>query len=118
MQIRTPHSMKAFEVERGGKQGPFGKDVVSSPKQKPSGAVAFFEETEYWLDKAFSTPIKVFGRIGRHCLSVALQKRFVDADLDSAAVGALGALAESWAGAADLALGPVASEDVAVPVLE
>ncbi len=59
LQTRTPHSMKAFEVERGGEQGPFGKDVGASPKEGSSGAVTLFEETEDWLDKGFATPIKV-----------------------------------------------------------
>lgn len=104
LQTRTTHSMKAFEVERRGEQGPFRKDVGAAPKQKPSGAVTLFEETEDWLDEGFSTPIKVLSRIGSHYLCVALQKRFVDADPDSAAVDALGALAEGRAGAADVAL--------------
>ena len=118
MQTRTPHSMKAFEVKRRSEQGPFGKDVVVAPKQEPSGAVTFFEETEDRFDKGFATPIMGLSPICGHQGSVALQKRFVDADLDRAALVALGALAECWAGAADLASGFVASEDVAVVVRE
>ena len=49
--------MKAFEVKRRSEQGPFGKDVVVAPKQEPSGAVTFFEETEDRFDKGFATPI-------------------------------------------------------------
>ena len=118
LQTRTPHSMKAFEVKRRSEQGPFGKDVVVAPKQEPSGAVTFFEETEDRFDKGFATPIMGLSPICGHQASVALQKRFVDADLDRAALVALGALAECWAGAADLASGFVASEDVAVVVRE
>ena len=46
LETRTPHSMKAFQVERRGKKRPFRKDVVAAPQQEPSGAVTLFEETE------------------------------------------------------------------------
>lgn len=99
LQTRTPHSMKAFEVERRSEEVPFRKDVVTAPKQEPSRAVTLFEETEDWLAELLATPIKVLSRIGRHYLSVALQQRLVFAHSDSAAVDALGALAEGRAGA-------------------
>ena len=117
-QTRTPHSMKAFEVERRSEEGPFRKDVGVSQKEEPSCAVTLFQETEDGLDKSFAPPIKVLRGIGRRYLSVALQQGLVFAHPDGTAVDALGALAEGRAGAADLALGSVASELVAVLVLE
>ena len=110
--------MKAFEVERRSEEGPFRKDVGVSPKEEPSCAVTLLEETEDWLDKSFAPPIKVLSGIGRHYLSVSLQQGLVLAHPDGTAVDALGALAEGRAGAADLALGSVASEVIAIVVLE
>ena len=66
MRTRTPHSVKAFEVECRSEKVPFRKDVVASPKEESSGAVTLFEEAKDWLDKCFAPPIKVFGRIGGH----------------------------------------------------
>ena len=89
LQTRTPHSMEAFEIAGGGKQGPFGKDVGAAPKQEPSGAVTLLEGTEHWLAELLAPPVKTLGPICGHQGSMALQERFVDADPDSAAVDAL-----------------------------
>ncbi len=66
MQTPSPHPVKALEVERSTEEVQLRKDVLVSPKEEPSGAVALFEKANDWLDKFFAPPIKVLGPIGGH----------------------------------------------------